>query len=66
MAAHVGRSDGVSMTSPTHESAEITEATVTDWKSDEQTGLHLTWSETREWMSTWGKESELAAPECHK
>jgi predicted transcriptional regulator len=54
------------MECPAHESAEITEAAVTAWKSHEQTGLHLTWSETREWMITWGKESELAAPECHK
>lgn len=49
-----------------HESAEIVEAAVTAWKSHEETGLHLTWNETRDWMKTWGKENEQVAPECHK
>lgn len=49
-----------------YESAEIVEAAVTAGKSYEDTGLHLTWNETRDWMKTWGKDNEPAAPECHK
>ena len=36
------------------------------WQEYEETGLHLTASETTAWMETWGTEHEQDAPACHK
>jgi len=35
------------------------------WASYQKTGRHLTGQEVREWLNTWGKEGETAAPKCH-
>ena len=31
-----------------------------------ETGLHLTWEEVEDWLSTWGTDHEKDAPPCHK
>lgn len=36
------------------------------WKSYQETGLHLTGSETRTWLDTWGTEQASAPPKCHE
>jgi predicted transcriptional regulator len=35
------------------------------WKEYQETGLHITLEETREWLKTWGTENETGPPECH-
>lgn len=36
------------------------------WKEYDDTGLHVTWDETKTWMSSWFSDNELPAPVCHK
>ncbi len=35
------------------------------WKEYQETSLHITLEETREWLKTWGTENETGPPECH-
>ncbi|MBC3382697.1 CopG family ribbon-helix-helix protein [Pseudomonas sp. SWRI12] len=35
------------------------------WKAYQETGLHLTGAETRDWLKTWGTEEESELPACH-
>ena len=30
------------------------------------TGLHVTQDEVEKWMDSWGSDTELPAPQCHK
>ncbi len=39
---------------------------IDSWKSYQETGLHLTSKETRDWLNTWGDGNEVELPECHK
>ncbi len=39
---------------------------IDSWKSYQETGLHLTGKETRDWLNTWGDDNEAELPECHK
>ena len=32
----------------------------------EATGLHVTQDEVERWMDSWGSDSELPVPQCHK
>ncbi|MDO9623027.1 MAG: CopG family ribbon-helix-helix protein [Pseudomonas sp.] len=36
------------------------------WEEFQATGLHATTEEVDKWLSSWGSESELPAPICHK
>ncbi|MCW9058346.1 MAG: CopG family ribbon-helix-helix protein [Gammaproteobacteria bacterium] len=36
------------------------------WVAYQETGRHLTGSEARSWLDTWGTDDERAAPECHE
>ena len=36
------------------------------WNEYRDTGLHATGDEVLAWLETWGTESELPAPACHK
>jgi predicted transcriptional regulator len=36
------------------------------WSHYQETGLHLTGQETKEWLSTWGTDDETEAPGCHE
>lgn len=36
------------------------------WEHYRETGLHVTGEELKSWLSTWGSENELDAPECHE
>lgn len=36
------------------------------WAAYQETGLHLTGTEVRNWLATWGTEDEKAAPDCHE
>lgn len=36
------------------------------WLEYRETGLHASAEEVLEWLSTWGGESETAAPACHE
>ncbi len=36
------------------------------WEEYQQTGLHLTGEEVRDWLSTWGTDTESEPPECHE
>lgn len=40
--------------------------TLKAWEAFQTTGLHATAAEVDEWLSSWGTENELSAPECHK
>lgn len=39
---------------------------ITSWKSFQETGLHLTGKEAKDWLNTWGEDNEAELPECHK
>jgi predicted transcriptional regulator len=36
------------------------------WKDYRETGLHITGSEARAWLNTWGSEAETELPPCHE
>jgi predicted transcriptional regulator len=36
------------------------------WEEYRATGLHATAEEVDAWLASWGTDSELPAPECHK
>lgn len=36
------------------------------WEHYQETGLHVTGQELKTWLSTWGTENELEAPQCHE
>jgi predicted transcriptional regulator len=40
--------------------------TVAAWEEFQSTGLHATAEEVETWLSSWGTEDELPAPECHE
>ncbi|MBB2837876.1 CopG family ribbon-helix-helix protein [Rhizobium sophoriradicis] len=40
--------------------------TLDAWNEFEATGLHVTGVEVGKWLSTWGTDDELSAPECQK
>lgn len=35
------------------------------WKAYQETGLHLTGSETQGWLDSWGTEHASKPPKCH-
>jgi predicted transcriptional regulator len=39
---------------------------LTSWKTFQETGLHLTGQEVRNWLTTWGTDQEKEIPECHE
>ena len=45
-------------------SPDVQEALLS-WQEYQETGLHLTWEEVDEWMSSWFTDNELPAPKCH-
>jgi predicted transcriptional regulator len=40
--------------------------TLKAWEEFQATGLHATAEEVEKWLSSWGTENELPAPECHE
>jgi len=46
-------------------SQEVQDALLS-WNEYEQTGLHVTWNETKSWMNSWFTDNEQPAPVCHK
>jgi predicted transcriptional regulator len=36
------------------------------WAAYKETGRHLTATEVRNWLGTWGTDTEKAVPECHE
>jgi predicted transcriptional regulator len=40
--------------------------TVQAWEEFQAAGLHATAEEVANWLSSWGTEEELPAPECHE
>ncbi|MGL1832631.1 CopG family ribbon-helix-helix protein [Rhodocyclaceae bacterium SMB388] len=36
------------------------------WEEYQETGLHATADEVEAWLDSWGTDTELPAPECHK
>ncbi len=36
------------------------------WAEYQETGLHLSNSEVRSWLSSWGTEQEVEPPQCHE
>ncbi len=40
--------------------------TLDAWQEYQETGLHATAAEVDAWLSSWGTENELPAPQCHK
>lgn len=40
--------------------------TVRAWEEFQASGLHATAEEVGKWLSSWGTEDELPAPECHR
>lgn len=39
--------------------------TLDAWDEFQATGLHVTGDEVAKWLSTWGTDDELSAPDCH-
>ena len=44
----------------------LRQETVQAWEEFQETGLHATAEEVENWLSSWGTEDELPAPECHE
>ncbi|MBR7653921.1 CopG family ribbon-helix-helix protein [Brucella oryzae] len=44
----------------------LRQETLKAWDDFESNGLHATADEVEKWLSGWGTEGELPAPECHK
>jgi len=44
----------------------LRQETLDAWDEFQATGLHVTGDEVEKWLSTWGTDDELPAPECHK
>ena len=44
----------------------LRQETVQAWEEFQATGLHATAEEVENWLSSWGTEDELPAPECHE
>ncbi len=40
--------------------------TLDAWDEFQATGRHVTGDEVEKWLSSWGTDDELPAPECHK
>lgn len=40
--------------------------TLKAWEEFQATGLHATAEEVETWLSSWGTDNELPAPECHE
>ena len=40
--------------------------TIKAWEEYQETGLHATAAEVDDWLASWGSESEIPAPVCHK
>lgn len=40
--------------------------TLRAWEEFQASGLHATAEEVEKWLSSWGTEDELPAPECHE
>jgi predicted transcriptional regulator len=40
--------------------------TLQAWEEFQATGLHATAEAVERWLSSWGTEDELPAPECHE
>lgn len=38
---------------------------VASWTAYKETGRHLTGSELKGWLDSWGKPGEAGLPECH-
>lgn len=36
------------------------------WKAYQETGLHLTGQEVRDWLRKWGSDEETEIPVCHE
>lgn len=36
------------------------------WVAYKETGRHLTGQEVRDWLRTWGSDTESEQPECHE
>lgn len=36
------------------------------WKEYQETGLHVTGQEARDWLNSWGTDSETDPPQCHE
>ncbi|EJZ19003.1 CopG family ribbon-helix-helix protein (plasmid) [Rhizobium sp. Pop5] len=44
----------------------LRQETLNAWNEFQATGLHVTGDQVENWLSTWGTDEELPAPECHK
>ena len=44
----------------------LRQETMQAWEELQATGLHATAEEVEKWLSSWGTEDELPAPECHE
>ena len=41
------------------------EDAIRSWEEYQDTGLHVTGSEVKDWLNTWGAENEEDVPKCH-
>ena len=39
---------------------------ITSWAAYQETGLHLSGQEVRNWLNTWGSKTEAELPLCHE
>lgn len=44
----------------------LRQQTLDAWDEFQATGLHVSGDEVEKWLSSWGTDDELPAPECHK
>ncbi|MBV1775314.1 CopG family ribbon-helix-helix protein [Burkholderiaceae bacterium DAT-1] len=44
---------------------QFTQEALAAWTAYRETGQHLTGQEVRNWLDTWGSDTEQAAPDCH-
>lgn len=43
----------------------LRQETLASWDEFQATGLHADAADVSSWLSSWGTENELPAPECH-
>lgn len=36
------------------------------WATYQETGLHMTGKEARDWLGRWGTDEEIEIPKCHE
>lgn len=48
------------------EREQLKKQSLESWQSYQETGLHVTGAEVKDWLATWGEAEQKSKLECHK